>query len=391
MKSLRVRVILVTGTSYLVAALGLVSFIILANKFSQSSFGQLMFILTAVLLVSDLCDFGTGNNFILQMRRMNREELTLQQTKFLEIRLGTAILIIPIILTTGVLIVGLGFSVLFTFLVIMTYVRNSIATVVRSEERYGSFLLLLSGEKFIFIPLILISHSNLKIILFGSLLAIAVPTFLVYPSILKIRPRISLTQTLKQFREAGMNGIASFVTNVALLFPMIIKLFCGEFAFSNYIFLAKIFSPIPTLGTSIALINLSSKDKFTSRLGLRRLSSGVVLLCILPLLFFLPNIVLNLTDGKYDFSYLNIVTILITAVMYFMLHILVSDELILRHFSKIISGYVFFIITFTSLIAIVEPGLNLQLLLICELLAITVALCYFVYQKMGRDEEPHTN
>lgn len=391
MKSFKARVILVTGTSYLVSAFKLVSFIILANRLSQGSFGQLIFILTAVLLVSDLCDFGTGNKFILRMRSINREDLRFQQTRFLELRLGTVILMIPVILAAGVLIVGLGFSFLFTILVITTYVRNSIATVVRSEESYVRYFLLLSGEQFIFVPLVLISDSNLKILLLGSLFAIAVPLFMVYPSILKIKPHISLTQTLKQFRDAGMNGIAGFVTNVALLFPMVIKFFCGEIAFSNYIFLIKIFSPIPTLGTSIALINLSSKEKLNSRLSLKKLSSSITLLCLFPLIFFLPNLISNLTSEKYNYSYFNVITILIVALAYFVLHILVSDELILMHFSKIISGYVVFIATFILLIVIMEPGLNLQLLLICELLAITVALCYFVYQKMRRHEEPHTN
>jgi hypothetical protein len=298
---------------------------------------------------------------------------------------------VPIIFTAGVLIVGLGFSVLFTILVITTYVRNSIATVVRSEESYVNYLLLLSGEKFIFIPLILISNADLKILLLGCLLAIALPMFLVYPSILKTKPHISLAQTFKQFRDAGMNGIASFVTNVALLFPMIIKFFCGDIAFSNYIFLSKIFSPIPTLGASIALINLSSKDNFTSKISFKKLSSGITFVCLVPFILFLPSIILKLTDGKYNYSHFNIIIIFITAVAYLILHILVSDELILMHFSKIISGYTVFIITFTSLILVIEPGSRLQSLLICELLAITVALCYFVYQKMVRNEEPYTN
>ncbi len=391
MNLFNIRVILVAGTSYLVAALGLISFIILANMLTLRSFGQLIFILTSVLLVSDLCDFGTGNNFILRARKVHRNDLSLLQTRFLELRLGTVFLLVPIIVTTGVLIVGPGFSVLFTILVIMTYVRNSIATVVRSEESYIAYLLLLSGEKFIFIPLIFISNSNLKMLLLSSLTAIALPMLLVYPSILKIKPNVSLSQTLKQFRDAGMNGVASFVTNVSLLFPMLIKFFCGEIALSNYIFLSKIFSPIPTLGSSIALVNLSSKDKIRTRLNFKMISIAILLLSLVPLLFFLPSIILNLTNGKYNYTDLNIFTIFVTAVAFFFLHILVSEELILLHFSKIIAGYVIFTITFTTLIVIIEPGSSLQALLICELLAITVALCYFQYQKTVKDEEPHTN
>lgn len=380
-----------TGTSYLVSAFGLVSFIILANRLPQGSFGKLIFILSAVLLLSDLCDFGTGSNFILRMRLIDHENLRFEQTSFLKLRMGTVILMIPIVFAAAVWIVGLEFSVLFTILVITTYLRNSIATVIRSEESYVRYFLLLSGEKFIFIPLVLISHSNLKIILLGSLSAIAVPLFMVYPSILRIRPHISLKQTLRQFRDAGMNGVASFVTNVALLFPMIIKFFCGEIAFSNYIFLVKIFSPIPTLGTSIALINISSKDKLNSRLATKKLSSGIALLCLFPVVYLLPKVISKLTSEKYNYSYFNVITILIIALAYFFLHILVSDELILMHFSKIICGYLVFIATFISLIVVTGPGLNLQLLLICEFLAITVSLFYFVYQKMRRHEEPHTN
>lgn len=391
MKSFKARVILVTGTSYLVSAFGLVSFVILANRLPQDSFGQLIFILTAVLLVSDLWDFGTGNNFILRMRSINGEDLSFQQTRFLEMRLGTVILAMPVILAAGVLIVGLGFSFLFTILVITTYLRNSIATVVRTQESYVRYFLLLSGEKFIFVPLVLISHSNLKILLLSSLFAIAFPIFMVYPSILKIKPLISLSQTFKQFRDAGMNGIASFVTNVALLFPMIIRFFCGDIAFSNYIFLVKIVSPIPTLGTSIALINLSSKDKLNSRLSLKKFSSIFILICLLSSVFFLPNLISYFTSEKYNYSCFNVITILFIALAYFVLHILVSDELILMHFSKIISGYLVFIITFILLIVIVGPGVNLQSLLICELLAITVTLCYFVHQRMTRHEEPYTN
>lgn len=391
MSSFKLRVILVAGTSYLVAALGLISFIILANQLPLLSFGHLMFILTAVLLVSDFCDFGTGNNFILRSRKLHGNELNLHQTKFLELRLGTVILLVPMILITGILIVGLGFSILFTSLAITTYVRNSIATVVRSEQSYVAYLLLLSGEKFIFILLIFISNSNLNMLLLSSLVAITLPIFLVYPSILKIKPRISVSLTLNQFRDAGMNGLTSFVTNVSLLFPMIIKFFCGEIAFSNYIFLSKIFSPIPTLGTSIALINLSSKETINTRIFFKKFTNIAIILFLFAFLFFLPRIIFNLTNEKYSYTNFNVISIFVTAIAFFFLHILVSEQLILLHFSKIINGYLIFILTFISLIMILVPGSRLQVLLICELLSITVTLCYFLYQKMEKDEKSHTN
>jgi len=391
MKSFRARVVLVTGTSYLVAGLSLLSFIMLANKLPQSEFGQLVFILTVVLLVSDLCDFGTGTNFILQMRDTSREYLKIEQSKFLSIRLGTLILLTPIVIILGVIILDFGMSLLFTILVISTYIRNSIATVFRSEESYVNYLLLMAGEKFIFIPIILISHSSLSILLFGCLLAIVVPILFVYPSIYRIRPRISLTQTFKNFQASRLNGVAGFVTNVALLFPVIIRFFCGDIAFSNYIFLTKICSPIPTLGTSIALVNLSSKDNLSSALKFKRLSNAVILLSLIPLTYFMPILIQKLTAGKYVYSYFNVITVLVTAIAYFFLHILVSKKLVLMHFSKIISGYVVFILMFLFLVVVIKPGLNLQLLLICEFLATAVALCYFMYQRSERNEEPHTN
>ncbi len=391
MNSLRARVVLVTGTSYLVAAFGLVSFIILANKLSQADFGQFVFILTVVLLVSDLCDFGTGTSFILQMRETTGKYLKMEQSRFLSIRLGTIILLAPMVFILGVILYDIGISFLFTILVIVTYVRNSIATVLRSEENYVKYLLLMSGEKFILIPLILISHSILGILLWVSLLAIAAPIIFVYPSIFKITPRISLTQTFQNFQAARMNGIASFVTNVALLFPVIIRFFCGDVAFSNYIFLTKICSPIPTLGTSIALVNLSSKEKAFSAFKVKRLSNAVMLFCLIPLTYFLPYLILKLTDGKYVYSYFNVITVLVIAIAYLLLHILVSEKLLLMQFSKIIAGYAVFTSIFVLLLAIIQPGLNLHLLLLCEFLAIAVALCYFTYQKLEKNEEPRTN
>ena len=391
MKSFRARVVLVTGTSYLVAALGLVSFIILANRLSQGDFGLFVFILTVVLLVSDLCDFGTGTNFILQMRDTNREYLKLEQRNFLSIRLGTIILLAPIVLILGVIIFDIRISFLFTTLVIITYVRNSIATVLRSEENYVNYLFLMSGEKFILIPLILISHSTIGILLWASLLAIVAPIIFVYPSIFGITPRISLNQTFRNFQAARMNGIASFVTNVALLFPVIIRFFCGDIAFSNYIFVTKICSPIPTLGTSIALVNLSSKEKAFSALKFKKLSNAVMLLCLIPLTYFLPSLIQKLTAGKYVYSYFNVIVVLVIAIAYLLLHILVSEKLLLMHFSKIIAGYVLFTLMFVLLLAIIQPGLSLQLLLFCEFLAIAVALCYFTYQRLERNEEPRTN
>jgi O-antigen/teichoic acid export membrane protein len=390
-KSFRARVVLVTGTSYLVSAFGLVSFIILANKLSQADFGQFVFILTVVLLVSDLCDFGTGTSFILQMRDTNREYLKMEQSKFLSIRLGTIILLAPIVFFAGTIIFDIAISFMFTTLVILTYVRNSIATVLRSEESYVNYLLLMSGEKFILIPLILISQSTFGILLWVSLLAIAAPIIFVYPSIFRIKPRISLSQTFKNFQAARMNGVASFVTNVALLFPVIIRFFCGDIAFSNYIFITKICSPIPTLGTSIALVNLSSKEKAFSAFKLKNLSNAVMLLCLIPLTYSLPYLVQKMTAGKYVYSYFNVITVLVIAIAYLLLHILVSEKLLLMHFSKIIAGYVVFTLMFVLLLAVIQPGLSLQLLLFCEFLAIAVALCYFTYQRMERNEEPRTN
>jgi hypothetical protein len=201
---------------------------------------------------------------------------------------------------------------------------------------------------------------------------------LTYPYILRTRPNFSLPKIRSQFMDARLTGLASFVTNVALIFPLIIQFLCGSDLFSNYILLIKIFSPIPAFGAAIALVNVSSKQMPLLRMRGNLLTVITGIFCLISLSFVSPSIIAKFTDGKFVYSNLNVLGVSIIAILYFILNILVSQKLKRRQLAEIIWGYCLFIFSFVMFIWLSKSFTSLGVVLISEFLALSIATSFFV-------------
>jgi hypothetical protein len=377
MKSFNYKLGLVSGTTYMTSGLSLLIVIVLANKLEYQTFGRFILITTAVLLLSDLCDFGTGSDYLLHFQKSSSRNSELTERDFLQKRIGTAIILFPIILFLSSIAFGYQLATIFSLLIVTTFLRNSVAVIFRTNENYEHFLVLLVGEKVLFLAFIFFSHSSLHILLLESLISIALPIFLTYPSILRTRPNASLLKILRQYTHARLVGLSSFITNVALIFPLIIQLFAGSVLFSSYILVVKVFSPIPALGAAIALVNVSSKQVLSWKPKSVPMVFVTSLVCLISVAFFAAPLIERFTSGKFAYSKLNIITVSIIAVLYFFLNIMVSLKLKKVQLGLIIKGYFLFILTFSILIAATRPLLNLEIILLCELAAISITMLYF--------------
>jgi hypothetical protein len=365
----------------LTSGLALIIVLILANKLDHTIFGQFILITTVVLVVADLCDFGTGSDYLLHFQHTGSRSPKIYEEKFLQNRLGTALYLSPLVLFFGITIFGLGIAPIFTILVIMTFLRNSVAVIFRTKENYHKFLVLLVGEKVLLLILILFFHAGLQILMLESLASVSLPVLFTYPYIFRIRPNFSLKKIIRIYIHARLTGLASFVTNVALLFPLIIQFFYGSDLFSKYILLVKIFSPIPAFGAAIALVNVSSKQMPTLRVRPGLLTVAACLTFLIAVAFTAPSIIESVTNGKFVYSVFDILAVSIIAILYFLLNILVSQKLKKMQIAEIIRGYVLFILTFLLLIGFAKPFINLEVVLCCEFAAISIAIFNFMRKR----------
>jgi len=177
--------------------------------------------------------------------------------------------------------------------------------------------------------------------------------------------------------DARLNGLASFVTHVALIFPLIIQFLCGSDLFSNYILLIKIFSPIPAFGAAIALVNVSSKQMPSLRVTPNLLAVIACIFCLISVSLVSPSIIAKLTDGKFVYSYYSVLAVSITAILYFVLNILVSQKLKMMQLAQIIWGYLLFIFSFMMFIGLTKSFTNLGVVLLCEFIALSITISFF--------------
>lgn len=364
------------------------SFGILAKSLNFKDFGFYILLISLATLAADLIDFGSGLHIIIASRNLDGAASRRILRRNLEIKISFMLCLLPAVLILSIIFRNYYISLCYIMSVLF-FLRNNCLTTCRALDKtqtYGSIILF---ERVIFLLFVFFIPGNLITFLLVQIFSLGMSIFSAQrKGITTLCKPTGPKAILSNFRKSVQLGLGSALSNVNLIFPILIGALFGFTVLAEYGLLVKTLLPLQIVGSSFAMLRVKydlPKYLGYSKRPLIQLSQFLVLgLMLLGLMYLLPMIISLFTDSRYIYSHLQIALVILIVLCQQLLSYITAGLQTLQRFNFINSTLLLFILCYTTSLYFFSFIQNLNTILLIELCLTAILTFAYVFYSRGR-------
>jgi hypothetical protein len=296
-----------TSSNFLSAFLAFISFGFLARSLSSQDFGRYILIVSLATLFADLIDFGAGLKIIIDSRNNTTSANLGILRRNLEVKIALILFLLPFVLLTS--IISRNFFVILCYvLTILFFLRNNCLTIFRSIDKIKSFGSIILVDKIFFLLFFFLTpkYSFTFLLLQSFTLSISI-FYGRRKGIQVISKPAPLQGIIPSLKNSLQLGLGSALSNVNLIFPILIGALFGYSILAEYSFLLKTLLPVQIIGSSLAMLRVKHESPLKFNFPKRNLSlilgPLIVGVFIMGLIYLVPVGISEYTLSRYNFSH----------------------------------------------------------------------------------------
>ena len=377
-----------TSSSLLSALLAFFSFGILAKSIDSKDFGHYILLISIATLAADLIDFGSGLHIVILSRNMDDVAIRRILRSNLEEKLSFMLCLLPAVLILSI-IFGNWLIALCYILCGLFFLRNNCLTTFRALDKtqtYGSTILF---ERVIFLFFVFYIPAKLIAYLLVQILSVVLSIYIAQrrgiTTLCKpTRPRAILLN----FKNSAQLGLGSALSNVTLIFPILIGALFGFNVLAEYGLLMKTLLPLQIVGSSLAMLRVKYDAprilKSSKRPKIQLIQLLILGLAILGLMYYLPVTISLLTDSRYIYSHLQVTLVILIVLCQQILGYMTAGLQALKSFIFINLTLLMFICFYIAGLFLFSSTQNLNTILFIELCLTAILTFVYAVYSAGR-------
>ena len=385
------------ATSHFLSAL--ISFLslgIMARLIDSQQLGIYILTVSLAMLFADLIDFGSGLKMIIESRNLTSVENSFALKQNLASKLSFLFLFLPIVMTYTA--ITKNYLILFCgALVILYFIRNNCLTNFRVLDKIQSFRQVILLERIMFLVILAFVPSSIESFLSIQIFTLVLSIFYAQTQGLTVLTKPSNPRSIiSNFKSSFQLGIGSALSNVSIIFPILIGTLFGFKILAEYSLLMKMLLPIQIIGNSIGMFRVKYESFSFVKNSKRQTIWGISFLLfgffILGLVFFLPKVILFFTDSRYNFSQLQVGIAIIIVLSQQMLTYMTAGLQAWHRFNFINIMLLVFILIYSICLKVFSSLQSINTVLYVEvLLTVVLTMAYIRYSRRWSDAKPIPN
>lgn len=394
---MQIRQVWYAATSHFLSAL--ISFLalgIMARLIDSQQLGIYILTVSLATLFADLIDFGSGLKMIIESRNLTSVENRLALKQNLASKLSLLFLLLPIVIIYTA--ITRKYLVLFCgALVILYFIRNNCLTHFRALDQIQSFRQVILLERIMFLVILAFVPSSIETFLSIQIITLVFSIFYAQTKGVNVLTVPSNPQSvISNFKSSFQLGLSSALSNVSIIFPILIGTLFGYRILAEYSLLMKTLLPIHIMGNSIGMFRVKYKSfsfvKYSKQQTIWGISFLLFGFFILGLVFFLPNVILFCTDSRYNFSHFQVGIAILIVLSQQMLTYMTAGLQARHRFNFINIMLLFFILSYAISLKVFSSLQTINTVLFVEVcLTVVLTMAYIRYSRRWSDAKPIPN